>query len=691
MKKSIPIAAALILFLASNGVFAADGSGINTVSPNSVVSSATGNTFNFTFTAAETMDSGGIEIAVPSSWTAAGGSFPGGASGVPGYTTATASGGMVADVINNANSLTNWQKGNGCGSIALSNTIFHEGGASVECVNLAQRNNKQLQYYRLSSAVNWSAYTKIGFWIYSSLSVKSGDLAFAVSSANNLMTPQLAAINTALGANTWTYIVLDISALTRSSILSYGLWQSVADTAINHANIYVDDILAGPGSATFPGGGVINARILQLANAQTVTVAYGSGGGVSGVMAPGTLGVYTFTTQSRVSDSGNLTNIASSPTITVGNPTPTLISISPTSTTSGSSGFAMTVNGTNFIASSTVNFNGSPRATTYISSTQLTASILVSDLTTGGTFPITVTNPSPSGGTSTAQTFTVVAANNPVPVLTGISPTSTLAGSGGFTLTLNGSNFISSSTVYFNGSSRSTTFSSSTQLTAQILSSDVASIGSFPITVANPAPGGGTSTAQTFVVSSVNPAPTLTSISPTSTFIGSSGFTLTINGSNFLSSSTVKFNGSNRVMTFINANQIEAAILTSDLTATGTFPVTVTSPSPGGGTSAAQTFTVSAAQSSQPPPSTVTPLALNGAAPISSAVFEGQAYPGSKVSALRRFPSSPEYEGSSVLYSVVNSDGTFKASLYYFPQADYLFALQATDKNGTKSRIVAFS
>ncbi|MCL5733591.1 MAG: hypothetical protein M1334_02945, partial [Patescibacteria group bacterium] len=502
----------------------------------------------------------------------------------------------------------------------------------------------------------------------------------------NLGTPQLATISAALAANTWTYVVLNISALTRSSILSYGLWQSVADATINHANIYIDDVLAGPGSATFPGGGIIDARILQLANGQTLSVSYGAGGGSSGVTAPGSLGVYTFTTQSRVSDSGALTNISSSPTITVGNPAPTLTSISPTSTISGSSGFILTVNGANFIASSTVNFNGSARSTTYISSTQLTASILASDLTAGGTFPITVTNPSPGGGVSNSVNFVVVSASNPVPVLTSISPTSTLAGSSGFAMTLNGSNFISSSTAYFNGSSRTTTFASSTQITVQILSSDIASVGSFPITAANPAPGGGTSTAQTFFVSSVNPAPTLTSISPTSTVVGSSGFALTINGSNFLSSSTVQLNGSDRVMTFISANQIQAAILTSDLTATGTFPITVTNPSPGGGVSNSVNFTVSAAVSGGAQPSSaVTPLALNGAAPISSAVFEGQAYPGSKVSALRRFSTSPGYEGASVLSSVVNSDGTFKASLYYFPQADYLFALQATDQSGKKA------
>ncbi len=484
--KFIFVLAALILSSEFGNVFAADGSGTNTVSPNSVVASATGNTFNFTFTAAETMDSGGIAITVPSGWTT-----PQGSSGTAGYTTAASTGGMVADVINNADSITGWQAGN-CASVVASTVTKQEGAASIECVNLGQGNNHHW-YYRLGSAVNWSAYSNIGFWIYSSLAIPSGDFNFAFSSANNLSSPQLLSIAATISVNTWTYVVLNFGSAPRSSILSYGLRQNVGDSSINHANIYVDDILAGPGSPTFPGGGVINARILQLANTQTLTVSYGNSGGTSGVTAPATTGVYTFTTQSRASDAGTLTSIATSPTITVGNPVPATTSISPTSTTAGSSGFALTVNGSNFIASSTVQFNGNNKATTFVSSSQLTAQILSSDIASGGSFSVTVTNPSPGGGTSTAQTFTVIAANNPVPNLTGISPTSTLAGSSGFALTVNGSNFIASSTVQFNGNNKATTFVSSSQLTAQILSSDIASGGSFSVTVTNPSPGGGTS------------------------------------------------------------------------------------------------------------------------------------------------------------------------------------------------------
>lgn len=54
---------------------------------------------------------------------------------------------------------------------------------------------------------------------------------------------------------------------------------------------------------------------------------------------------------------------------------------------------------------------------------------------------------------------------------------------------------------------------SSTQLTAAILTSGIATAGTAQVTVFNPAPGGGTSKVQTFTINSSNPLPTTTVIS----------------------------------------------------------------------------------------------------------------------------------------------------------------------------------
>jgi hypothetical protein len=181
------------------------------------------------------------------------------------------------------------------------------------------------------------------------------------------------------------------------------------------------------------------------------------------------------------------------------NPVPTTTSISPTSKNIGDSGFTLTVNGTNFISSSVINFNGGARTTTYVSATQLTTSILTSDLTTAGSFNITVTNGTPGGGTSNIQTFVV---HNSIPNITSITPSSVLVGATQFTMTVNGINFVSNSQVKFGGLSRTTTFMSSTQLLAVILSGDLVSAGTFGITVYNGTTGE-TSGSQQFTVGSL--------------------------------------------------------------------------------------------------------------------------------------------------------------------------------------------
>ena len=84
------------------------------------------------------------------------------------------------------------------------------------------------------------------------------------------------------------------------------------------------------------------------------------------------------------------------------------------------------------------------------------------------------------------------------PVITALNPASAIAGGGAFTLTVTGSSFDPAAQVQFNGSSRTTTFISSTQLQAAITSGDIASIGANSVTVVNPVASGGTSAAFTF-------------------------------------------------------------------------------------------------------------------------------------------------------------------------------------------------
>ena len=106
----------------------------------------------------------------------------------------------------------------------------------------------------------------------------------------------------------------------------------------------------------------------------------------------------------------------------------------------------------------------------------------------------------------------------------------------------------------------------------------------------NPAPGGGTSNAVTFTIN--NPVANLTSLTPSSKNHGDGAFTLTVHGTGLVSTSQVKWNGSNRTTTFVSGTQVQAAITAADIVNAGTAQVTVTNPGPGGGTSNALTFTI---------------------------------------------------------------------------------------------------
>jgi hypothetical protein len=93
--------------------------------------------------------------------------------------------------------------------------------------------------------------------------------------------------------------------------------------------------------------------------------------------------------------------------ITLNNSVPTITSINPDNATEGDPGFVMIITGTNFIPTSIVTVNGVQIPTTYISSTQLNSQVPLSVNANAGTFPVTVTNPAPGGGTSNIIPFTV--------------------------------------------------------------------------------------------------------------------------------------------------------------------------------------------------------------------------------------------------------------------------------------------
>ena len=180
---------------------------------------------------------------------------------------------------------------------------------------------------------------------------------------------------------------------------------------------------------------------------------------------------------------------------------PVLTSLLPDGANAGDPAFLLTVVGSGFVDGAVVRWDGSDRPTTFVSASEVDGTIDASDLAAGKTVQVTVRNP--GGGISNALAFAI---DNPVPTLSSLSTTNVTGGGAAFTLTVLGSNFVPSSVVRWNGSDRTTTYVSSSELQAAIPASDLATGGDVQVTVFNPAPVGGLTSALSLHVSSFTTA-----------------------------------------------------------------------------------------------------------------------------------------------------------------------------------------
>jgi hypothetical protein len=221
---------------------------------------------------------------------------------------------------------------------------------------------------------------------------------------------------------------------------------------------------------------------------------------------------------------------------------------------------------------------------------------------------------------------------NPTPAISGLFPSSVTAGTQGFTMYIAGQNFLNGkiagttgvSSVYWNGTTRTSTYNNDTQqLAISVLASDLASAGIAQVTVTNPTPGGGPSPAATFTILPVQPnTPLISSISPTSANVGSQAVTITVNGTNFQSNSVIAWNGAPLCPTYVvSSTQLTASIDATYFTSASIASVSVYTPTGGGGNlfSPGVSFTVGTVSgNSLTFPQVVSVSALGGAADGSS-------------------------------------------------------------------------
>jgi hypothetical protein len=99
-------------------------------------------------------------------------------------------------------------------------------------------------------------------------------------------------------------------------------------------------------------------------------------------------------------------------TATVLNTTPVAASLSPASVTEGSAELQVTVTGSGFNSLSSAAIGGTGVATTFVDNAHLQVQLPAADLGIPASLAITVTNPTPGGGTSAAVTFMVLSLPN---------------------------------------------------------------------------------------------------------------------------------------------------------------------------------------------------------------------------------------------------------------------------------------
>jgi hypothetical protein len=107
--------------------------------------------------------------------------------------------------------------------------------------------------------------------------------------------------------------------------------------------------------------------------------------------------------------------VSASAQISVLNPTPTVMAISPAAAPAGNPAFTLIVTGTGFTSQSRVQWNGVERPTTFVSSSEVRAAIAATDVVNEGVAAVRVTTPAPGGGATAALEFAIDADSPPPP------------------------------------------------------------------------------------------------------------------------------------------------------------------------------------------------------------------------------------------------------------------------------------
>ena len=258
-------------------------------------------------------------------------------------------------------------------------------------------------------------------------------------------------------------------------------------------------------------------------------------------------------------------------------PVAEITSFSPASVHAGAGAFTLTVDGTNFSEGAVVRWGSQSLATTFVSSTRLTAAVDAALIASPGTAPVSV------------MSLGMVSASVPFPVqgdvsISGLTPAAALAESPAFTLTVDGAGFTTATVIQWQGQNLLTTFVSPTRVTAAVSAGQLAAPAHIAITATT---GNSVSAPVTFEVSRI---PVLSSLERTTVTAGATSFAVAALGSGFVPGAVIRWNGTPLSTTFTDWTKVWAAVPTAYLLMPGTFQVVVVNP--GGYTSSPRTVTI---------------------------------------------------------------------------------------------------
>lgn len=289
------------------------------------------------------------------------------------------------------------------------------------------------------------------------------------------------------------------------------------------------------------------------------------------------------------------------------NPTPVLTSLSENAVTLPGGNRVVSANGSGFVSGMVMQVDGVDVATTYLTAATAQFTIPSARTASAGTLAITAVNPGPGGGASNALSYTV---NRAAPTLASVTPASGTAPTGDRALALVGTGFDAGSQVYADATLLSSTFNSATSLSATLPAAIADVQGTKNITVVNPAPGGGTSVARTYI--SNYATPTIASLTPSVADIDSVDTAVAVVGTGFVpGQTTFRLDGALITGSASSATAASITVPSSALASAGAKSVTATNPAPGGGPSAGATFTVNY---KQPTLTSITPNTITAGA-----------------------------------------------------------------------------